>query len=159
MIDKYQIDFERLVTWMLPSFKRFPKRIAWLYRSMKVLRDMHASFISFGQERIAQAQVQSQVIILENYLIGRFGPGIVINPQEVGQLTYISDDDDSVQSYIGADDDASALFFIADDTDSSAAGTNVIVQVPAALSVDEAELRAVLNKYKVPGSDYTIEYI
>lgn len=160
MISKYTISFQNLISWILPTHKRRPRRIAWLFRSMKVLRNIHESFLTFAQNRIDQALIQPQVIILENYLIERFGLGIEIVPQLINTDDFfIADDEDSIQgAHVGDDADDQNLFFISSDDDSTGTGVNAIVNVPAALNVDEIELRTVLNKYKTPGSTYTINY-
>lgn len=152
---RYALDFDKLINWLLPRAKRKPVRIAWLYALMVRIRAIHTDFISTGTALSAQARVNSQCINLEAYLISRFGAGIIIEPQLISANDAYIGDNDEAGFYIGDNDDA--LYYLSDADGSSI--YNAIVKVPAAIEYDEDELRAILDKYKVPGSNYLIQEI
>ena len=154
-MNKYLIDFQKMINWLLPVRKRKDTRKSFLYAGMKWIRDIHAEFITFGTSLKSEALINSQVTNFQNYLQDRFGDGILIvhdsiSPSLLGEV---------IDTLIVAGDDGDATTWIGDANDGGLTGVTFIVQVPNALVYDQDELRAVINKYKVPGSNYIIEEI
>jgi hypothetical protein len=153
---RYQIDFTKLITWLLPRLKRKTVRITWLYSVMVRIRAIHADFISTGSKLAALAKVNSQIINLEAYLITRFGEGITIAPQAVlTQQAVVKHQNDAALGGVIVAAGQTPLSFVYHQNQSTSI-YNATVTVPAELAVDLSELAAVLDKYKVPGSTYLI---
>lgn len=152
-MNRYLIDSVKLITAMLPPWKRKPVRIAWLNALMKKMRNIHDDFIATGAALKVTTRINGQTINIEDYLYGRFG-GVILIVHNVlnfeGMAIGAGGDADS---YIGETEDESSGIGVL------ATGANFIVQVPIGLVYDEAELRAIINKFKLPGSTYIIQEV
>ena len=108
-MNKYLIDFQKMINWLLPVRKRKDTRKSFLYAGMKWIRDIHAEFITFGTSLKSEALINSQVINFQNYLQDRFGDGILIvhdsiSPSLLGEVIdtlIVAGDDGDATTWIG----------------------------------------------------------
>lgn len=148
----YSFDFRTLIGWCLPRHKRRPIRIAWLYALLAWIRQLHTDFIATADQLDIEARVNGQLINIEEYIISRFGDGITLSIKTSSAVgSFISASDDPAEMYLG--DGSSVSHYI---KSSNEADVNFTVNVPASLDIDEAELSAVVNKYKLPGGIFNI---
>lgn len=155
-MDKYQINFEEFIKWLVPVRKRKTQRLSLLFQGLKWLRDIHVDFIAWIPEVRKTALVNNQVINLRAYLRERFGSELIEIVHSPVIPTLLGRGQDT-RFTIGRGEEASA--WIARASDPTLEGFNFIVRVPAALEYDSDELRAVIDFYKVPGSSYIIQEI
>lgn len=157
-MSKFSIDFEKLVSDILPPRKRKPRRIAFIYRLAATLRRIHGEFLATQSELTYLSRITSQVAIFERYLVEQFGEGITIT---VHQLT-------NIEEFLKHEDDDEFGFIIVHEEDQEDGGSyirheedtsgmyNFTVHVPAVLNADLERIAALINKFKTPGSTYQI---
>lgn len=159
-MDRYIFDFRKLITWLHESFTRKTKEVAWLYSSMKLLRDIHDQFIAFGNLKKDEIKYNGQTIKLERLLISKYGGGIFItNNQNTNiepLIAYEANDPQNEHAY-EANEPENVYAYEADAA--NLGDTNFTINVPAAISFDEDEMRATVNRYKLYGKTYDIQII
>lgn len=159
-MDKYNFNFRTLIGWLLPSFMRKTRMIAWLYAVVKVLRDLHATFIAFGGQKFDEIKYNGQTIKLRNLLVSTYGAGITItnniNTNVDIYLAYEANDPQNEHAF-EAGSSGNGFVFEADTIPLGQA--DFTINIPAAITYDEDELRALVNKYKLYGKTFDIAII
>lgn len=153
----YNVDFKRVVNFLLPSYKRKTKRVSWLYRLLKYIRTIHSDFLIFNTTINNDLKyAPGYKIQVEQMLVDEFGEGITItnNLQTVRPFfAYTTDDLRNIFTF--KRDHYRNLF--AHETDAyNFNHKNFTVNVPAILSADLDMMRAAIQKYNRAGMNFEI---
>jgi hypothetical protein len=157
-MNKYNYNWKVLIEWALPSFQRWPINIAWIYDMMKYFRTLHTNFLSWGADRLDEVSWNSQTIVLTNLLVGKFGAGIYIVNQLRKNTLLIGwplDDSRNIIAY-PMPSASNKIGYPLGEYDQQNIG--FIVYVPDTLVFDLNAMKAALDKYKMIGVNYDIQY-
>ena len=154
----YSVNFQKWITDNLHPDRRTPKRIALLKALAKRIIDIHQEFIATHNENKEKLSWNGQRILLQRYLELKFGNGIII--ENSGSAA-------GVQIEYEADNVSNPINFVAPEFTNPIAGVagvgspdaNFTVKVPASVTFNENEMRAVINSYIINYKNYTIEII
>lgn len=168
------INFYVQVVRLLPNFMRKPKMIAWLWRNIKPISDLHAIFLLYGEKIKRKIQVTSQIISLEwllNFLFNSaFEPittngsidysngGIWIenNPLQVPQQYVWSDFDVQPPLYIYSENDNIPATYIYSWPDYWQQ-YHYVIWWPLSLPLNDLLVQSVVNEYNTVGKKYIIQ--
>ena len=156
-MDKYNIDFKKLIEWLLPVLKCKPVFISWLYAHLKYLRQLLNNFIAWGAEKKDEISWNGQTIVLKNLLIQKFGAGIWIE-NILREKRYVFGwpihDTRNVNYFTIYNSNNPILYehgVVLPDQ------ISFIVHVPDTLIYDEVQMQAYIDKYKMLGTNYEIQ--
>ncbi len=154
----YNFNFRTLITRQLPRRKRKPVRIAWLYVLLYPINLLHDEFVALINGYKSDMRWNGQRLRLQRGLQLKFGPGILVENQEVAGyvlIGFVADDSRNPVANV-SDNDNNPVGLIAGTGYFEVVG--FIVKVPAAIMFSENEMKAFINLYKQQ-SNYTIEII
>lgn len=156
MLANYNIDFTKLITQYLSSYKRKTVRIRWLAAITSHLNTLHTAFISHFTQQKDEMKWVGQTITLERYLQIRFGiPGleiININLNESALIGWPCPDGKNPIGYSPVDFDSPIGY--APDAEIITKGFKI--QLPASSDYNSDELRAVVNRHLIGSSEFEI---
>ena len=152
-MERYAISFYQLITDLLPSFLRNTLKLAWLYSSSVVLRNLHSTFESWGASRKEELKWNGQTIVLTHFLRAKYADN---------RIWIENTKADTNGAFVGIDGDTQWFIGIDGDNDRFVGTTynlgeeNFIVHVPAGLSYDPNEMRLQIDRYKLYGTKFKI---
>lgn len=148
----YNIDIQKLTELLTPTFLRKPKMLAWLqalaFPMQKILDDFNFN----RNQNLYNLAHNGQVCYLRAVLNDRFDVSqrrIKISDGNRYRRQYIYTDGERKPKYLGT-------MYLHDDADYSDTGVDFIVLVPAGLSYNDYEMRAVIDFYKLASKRYKI---
>lgn len=161
MANFFDIDWTLAVKRMLPMAKKSQWHIDWLYSIIKGIRTVYTQFITFKDDTLRQLSYNSQTLLLEKALNDELDSAL--------ERIYIQNDVDLLEEsfcyFISeAQDDATACFL----SESPApynytysvfeynSNYDFRVYVPTALSGMLAQVRFIVDFYKLAGKRYLI---
>jgi hypothetical protein len=170
----FNINFVQSVTELLAPEDRHPKRQAWLEVLISPIRYVHGLFLAHRTISNREAAYTGQICVMERML----------NIQYYDEDVWASPADPTANGHIWIENAASILanypvwylaegqpqervsyfqsesgpatypIYFASEYD---AGYSFIVWVPSALTFDESEMRARINRYVIAGFNYSIQ--
>ncbi len=143
----YGLDFNKLIQWLLPAAIRKPNMIGWLNALLAPARTLHSTFLLFSNNVRLDLEITGQVRVLEFHLNRLWSP-------EFNHI-YITDSVSADQVYMYLESENQPLYlpiFI------SGQATDFTVHLPNDLPPKEVQIRAFLNKYKLPTKRYELVY-
>lgn len=141
-----------MVQQLLGAIQRRVVRVAWLTAVLKPLRDFHDKFLEFTDQKAYEIKWNGQTIKLEQLLINRFGSGITITNNIVEVNGAFVGEGNDVAFFIGAGNHNSQFI----DQSYNISQVNFTVSVPGAITFEQSEMEAWINKYKIFGTTYEI---
>jgi hypothetical protein len=158
----YQVDFRQFISQVLGRLTRQPKMIAWLHALVVRVREIYADFLEYRDVTTHTLSLSTQTRVLEYELNLRWpgaGGGIYIeNRDRTPGVFYIYDDTVSGNepdlALIAPEPTDTAIIY--DEDEIIPIGVSFIVWVPADLIFVEAEMKAVVNRFKLVGTTYSI---
>lgn len=159
-MDKFNFSIRTLVTWLLPPHKRKPKRISWITALCAYFSSMQVQFLSWGAEKKEELSWNCQTIVLRNLLVLKFGEGIwienILRP-EVINITFPYANPSNPRNYSSYEytNSLNRITYPYGSFDPEL--VSFIVWVPDSLIYSETKMRAYLDKYKLVGTNYSIQ--
>lgn len=160
----YSWNSTNLINWLLPTFLRKPKMVAWLKSLLSPLDEKHQEFLTYVDSKRYELDFTGQVISLERLLNNKYDAAdrrIFISQEKADEIFFFDDDDISAASKVFFFDDGDvslgsevAFFFF---SDSSGSLSDFIVCLPSSIIFDEAELRSLVNRYKLAGKEFSVQ--
>jgi hypothetical protein len=159
----YNLDFPRLAEMLLPTFLRSPKMTAWLKSTVEPLKTLSQTQQAFREDQRFKASHNSQVIYLEKALNQKYISGysvtdhtgtreITIGPGEQLSSPYIFQRAELDPLYISG----TTQVYTYTRAEIEAFYADFVVNVPATLTFDEKEMRAIID-YFVDTKTYKIK--
>jgi hypothetical protein len=155
----YEIDFTKLITQYLPSYKRKSLRIGWLVALTSYLRSIHVEFLNHFNGIKTEMKWDGRTILLERYLQLKFAtPTLAIINKDISTNPLIGFPEPNPINQIGTEaDDPNAV--IGYSADSLLDLTSFKIQMPIATGAIDTELTAVVNRYLIGAANFEIERI
>lgn len=159
--NSYVIDFIKLVAWYTPQYLRKIKFAVIIKAVVFPLTTLHNSFMIYRKAKLYQLQITPQVCYLRRLLNDRFDytqRRIVIDDAEWHLPTFIYQEEElkPVALYREDENKPHALY---SEGEAGIALNDFVVLVPKDISFAEAEMRALLDNYKLFGTKYSIQTI
>lgn len=155
-LKSYNFDFKKLITWMLPSFYRKPVWVAWPHALLAKIRAIHIEFVAFIATKKDEIKWNGQTIVLEQLLILKYGSGIYIT-SEVNDVFpfYVYDVNNVLNPFVyGVNNENNPMVNSVNSYNLD--GVNFIVHVPAIITFNQDEMTALINKYRLFGTTFSI---
>ena len=157
-----QVNFKSLIAYLLGYHKlRTRKHIAWLVALFAPLQTIYTLFTGKRITNLYMLSITPQVCFLEKMLNDRY--------DNTERRIYINDAYRAYPTYIYLPDEVKPLWvrtaaenapvFIHTRSETEAGVTDFIVNVPSAVPINDLEMRALLNSYKLAGKRYQINII
>jgi hypothetical protein len=156
----YNIDFKKIIVWLLPTFLRKPKQIAWLIALLNGVKWLYSNFIDWKSKQEFNLQINGQVVYLEKLLKAEYlttTEHIRITDGNRVSRAFIFPKLDDKPIWLGTQIIYTKEFY-------SEEYVSFYVDVPAGLfnELTEDELRkmyALVDKYKVAGRIFKIRRV
>lgn len=151
------VNFRKLSIWLLPTFLRRSKQIAWLNALISPVIDLYENIL-YKMQHNGQVMYLEKVLN-EKYKVAGYNPNlhrstrkIIIVDAYYAKRNYLYQDYEQKPIYLGSK-------FIHQNTEYTAEYFDFIIQIPATIIVNENELKSIMAYYKLAGKKYKIEYI
>jgi hypothetical protein len=157
----YTIDYSKLVQWLLPSRLRTTARLAWLMCCVYPVQVIYQQFLTFKAAKDYQLLITPQVCFLQKMLNDRYDTNlrrIIITDGSDKPPTYIFTELELKPVFIRQESEAAPVFIYTD----GEAGTltdDFVVEVPASIVFEQAEMISLLKSYKLAGTKFSIKYV
>jgi len=161
MASIYDLTYEKQIKRLIPPHKRKPKRIAWirdLLTPLQWLRDQ--IFDIYRPDVVERTKYNAQTIVFEEILNKKFDAILkriyIVNFYNTLIYTYFykKSENKPVYFYKKSENKPVYLFkkseFLID--------FDFIVHCPVGLSTQDKIIRAIIDKYKIVGTNYTVIY-
>jgi hypothetical protein len=155
----YIIDYAKLVLWLLPGYLRQTKTIAWLNVAVSPVVYLYQQFVLFRKNKLYEISITPQVCRLETLLNDKFDftqRRIYIDDAPERGPEYFYKEPELQPVFLYRESEALPVYF---HTESEGAeyGDDFIVYVPLTLVFDNAEMRSLVKKFKLPGMKFKIQ--
>lgn len=153
----FNIDFDKFLLQLLPSFLRKQKRVALLKSLIYPVRKMDEQFMQYRNDKLYELNHNGQRFSIENVLNDRFDP--------VQRRIYNTDGYTKDRLYIYGTTEAKPVYlptYIYGSDDYADTGVDTIVWVPnaIAITVDEmVEMKALIDKYRISSKRFKIQRV
>lgn len=158
----YNINWARLVVWLLPDDWRKMKNVRYLLALIEPVRQSYADFLQFRKQQLYEAEINGQVVKLERVLNDTFDPvdrRIFITDGEYFTPPVFYEEYKNMPVVFNAEGDVdNPVFWSVENIDNRVA-FNFYVHIPAAVWFDRLRVRATVNKYKILGRTFEIKEI
>ena len=143
------VNWTSLILWLLPSPVRTAWMVNWLLALISPIMTIHAYLITLRRQARTEILTTGQVRILRAYLNSRFD----LLLKRINIITLAAEE----QKFIYLASENKPLYLPVFLT--SGDGYDFIVEVPFDLMSYESDLKAIVNKFKLPTKKYYIIYI
>lgn len=149
----YDIDYDKLVALLQPTFLRQPLTLALLRASVTPVAMLHRQLLAFREEKQTQMSCNSQVCYLRKMLNDKFDSyhrRITISDAVRRTPLWLYREEEQKNTFLGT------VMINREDVISNY--SEFEVNIPATLLSQEAEIIAWLNYYKLATKFYTLKY-
>lgn len=148
----YQINYETVINWLLPAAVRKSRMIAWLRCLLSPLVLLHNKFLSWSSNQRLEIQITGQVRSLAYHLNRVFYPGAPSNAS-----IYITDGLGGDPVFVFLENENMPVYLPVFLTKPA---PDFVVHCPISLYENgrEMDMRAFINRYKLPGKQYEIYF-
>lgn len=143
----YGLDLTKLIQWLLPAPIRKVAMIAWLSALIAPIKILHGQFLLFRSATLEDLRVTGQVRILRYWLNQKFDPqlqGVTITQVASSDQVFIFLESENQPVYLPIFISGQAVHFT--------------VTFPNNEKCIDAQVRAFLNRHKLPTRNYQIVY-
>ncbi len=159
----YIVNWNKLLTWLLPEVLRKPKVLAFMNALVYPIQLLHIDLLRFKKQKEYQLSINSQVCRMQAMLNDYYDSGlrrIYIGDGQLGNEVYLFQD--SENSPIGLFTDAeNNPEYVYNDNELVGTVADFIVYIPNVLngSININEMVSLVNQNKLPGKKWQIQYI
>ena len=160
----FNIDIKKLVFRLLPPFLRGDLNRAWIETLLKPFAVLVVDFNVFRDEKISELSYSGQSIQLERYLNDVFDKPLrrirIKHYSDQPDFDYLLSENGTIEDYDYLKSENVApgfIYLIGENT--TTINTDFVVQCPASLSAAVAAIKARVDRYRVAGRRYTVEFI
>jgi hypothetical protein len=154
----YKVDFNKLVSWLLPLRLFKPKLFALCKALVSPLSTLHADFIVYRLQKKYELEITGQVCKLERLLNDKFDADlrrIYITDGEKSKRKYVYSKNELAAKHIYKDDENKPLY-IYQQSEIATTTYHFIVNVPLGLSYNADVFVSILSQFKMPSKKFKI---
>ena len=163
-MDSYTVDLDRQVWQNLPVRLRQDVEWAWLKALIQPVKDVYVLFTDFRNSKLYELAHNSQVCFLQAALNDLFDAGlrrITISDPEWHDPLYVYRVDEDKPVWLALDSEVGGTaydspVYLFTDAETVDIISTFIVNVPSGLAYDADQMRALIGKYKLVGTNYVI---
>ena len=157
----YLVDFRQFVAQVLGRLTRNTRQIAWLSALVEPVRVLYAEFLEYRTATTYALSLSTQTKVLEYALNTKWpaagGLIYIENVSRAASVFWLFDDTSSAADPVTISADPAPTPYLYDDAAIEPITTSFIVFVPDTLVFVEAEMRALVDRYKLIGTTYQIQ--
>ncbi|WP_299459326.1 hypothetical protein [uncultured Microscilla sp.] len=160
------IDWNKFVRWLIPSYlkKEQARHLAWLQVMLAPIKTLYERFVAFRVATQLEIAISNQTMVLEEELNRRLGLSreiVIINQtyQKNRRYIYYLSEASSLQYYrysLSEITEKNLLPKFSYTLGEFQGEFDFVVQTPALAADQQLQIRAFINKYKLPDKTYTI---
>ena len=156
----FNINFNKLIKWLLPHFLNKTKQIAWLSALLYPIVWLHAQYLIYRDQKLSDATINSQVIRLTKALRDKFsnlGIYILHFSDYLDQaFIYLRIEGATIEyDYIQLDNHSPADYdFLSAEYDNQ---YDFIVRIPVGMALKADQVNAFVQLYKFSSKRFKIE--
>lgn len=159
----YNFNVTKFISDYLPPLLRRPKRKAWIETLLKPFYGFVTMFLAFIQSCRYEVSITGQVTILQMYLNNALDITLrrilIIDRSQIGNYIW-SGNENQAYDYVYSEDQAlKTSIFLRSQAEQRSTVETFIVRVPSVLGLSETQIRAYIDKYKIAGVAYIVEFI
>lgn len=143
----YALDVNKFIGWLLPASIRKTIHIAWLNALLAAVKWLHSQLLLFINATQTEINITPQVRVLAHYLNQQFDP--------TNQTIFIEDAIGTEIVFAFLESENRPVFlpvFL------SGKPNDFVVHCPSTITAQDSQIRAFLDKYKLPTKQYEIRY-
>lgn len=158
----FNISIRETIKRLLPVDFKKTKRITFIYRLMLIPRQVKAAFLQLQNKLDYDIKFSSQTLSLETRLNQHYNlvQGSIyietVEKESSGHIFWLSEEQERDYQYWKSEQQTPKYIYWQEEMLNSLAA-DFIVYVPSTLQFDSAELRAIINMYKLASKRYIIE--
>lgn len=155
----FNIDYNKIIQWLQPKAIRHPLTMAWLRLLVSPVAKAHQLFKRNRANNLYMLGITPQVCYLEKMLNDRFdfGSRRIRIGDPAGQDVWFAYQEEELKPEVMYQESEEQPVYTYSDNEAGVITTDFIVYVPASLSFNENEMKALLDMYKMAGKRYKIE--
>jgi hypothetical protein len=156
----YDIDFKKLVGWLLPFNMRETVLFAYLKILVSPFVGLHQSFIAYRKAKLYELKITGQVCYLQMLLNDRYDFVLrriyIVDAIDQTAIYFFQDNElHDVPLYTDSENNAITLY-----TDGETGGqfsNDFVVMVPLAINFSLIEMHSLIVKFKLPSMHFVIQ--
>ncbi|MCW3088941.1 MAG: hypothetical protein JWP81_10 [Ferruginibacter sp.] len=157
----YNVNWNKLVVWMLPTFMRSPILKAFLQSVMVQINETHNRFIAHKNYIAYWLEIDSQVWRMEKALNDKYDTAerrivIVDALEKLPTPFYRPQENKPVVLRVKSEDEELVLYT---KQETAAFSVDFIVKVPLFVNFDMVEMRAFIDTFKTPSKTYKVQIV
>lgn len=161
MPEQFKIDFVIIIRMLLKARLKKPKRLAGLYALVSPLIWLYNGFLTFLTDRLYELARTSQVVHITAVLNDRYDAGLrriyLVDANGIDPVIIYRVVEGKAPVYIYTDAEGEPAPYLYTNDELNGITVDFIIKIPYFIVFDEAELRAIVDKYRLPGKVYIIE--
>lgn len=157
----YDINFDKLVNWLVPAFIRNQIITNWLIVLVGPVVTGYQNFIRFRNQKLYDLSITPQVCFLQKLLNDRYDftlRRIIIVDGEDKPPTYVYLNTELKPLYIKRNSENSPVI-IYTDGESGAITDDFVIKVPLSISFDDKEMKSLIKFFKLAGTKFKIQRV
>jgi hypothetical protein len=155
----YNVDFNKLPCQLMPRPNRKPRLLLLLKALLFPFLFLHNLFVLYRKAKIYQLSHNSQVVYLESMLNDKYDSDqrrIFIGDAGWVQPWWVYLEEELKPQYVKLESENEPVY-VYTEGEAGTAKDDFIVWVPADVAFADAEMRSLLDSYKLTGTKYTIQ--
>lgn len=159
----YNFNLTKFISDYLPPILRKPKRKAWLESLLKPFYGLITMFLAFIESSRYEVSITGQVAILQMYLNNALDVTLrrilIIDRSSIGVYIWFGYEGQAYDYlYFGAETPVTQIY-TKFEAEQPSFIESFIVQVPTVLGLTEGQIRGYIDKYKIAGVAYIVQFV
>ncbi len=159
--NKYNIDFKKLVIWLLPSVLRRRYMIAWLVALISPVIRMYNDVLAFRRLAIYRLAITPQVCYLEKALNDRYDIAQrrirIVDAKEFEGIPLYRKVESKPLGLFRRSEGKGQVYYTKSET--SKFGADFVIEVSVLIAFDLNELTAFVNSYKLASKKFKVKIV
>lgn len=160
-MEQFKVDYKGVIKLLLKFKIAKPKRLAGLYAVAAPVIWLYNGFYNMLLDRLYELAKTSQVVHIKAVLNDRWDAGLrridIIDGSGIEPLIIHRELEAKPAPYVYKEDEGQPLHYIYRDEELNTLTVDFIVRIPEFIVFDLEELKALVDKYRLPGKVYLVE--
>lgn len=161
----YNYDLSKLIRRLTPPRWRNPLNLNWYETLLSGINHSQDRFNAFKDQALVELSYNGQTCYLEKMLNDRFDPVsrriIILHEEDNGVYWYL-ENEGQVEKYLYTESETGAtttyLYNEGEPSTEFPEGIDFLVKAPSELTGQEAKMRSEIDKYRLAGKIYLVEF-
>lgn len=157
----FNIDYKKLVIWLLPKPIRKPVHVLWLMALLSPLTMFYNLFLAFRTSVLYFLDIDSTVCKLQKLLNDRYDSQlrriVIVDGAEFDPVfIYQREENKPVFLYQKAENKPAYLYTKAE---TGATTVDFVIKVPVFVVIDVSEVQALVRRFKLPSKTFKVQFV